>query len=62
MRISCYFYIFIDDAHKHARSAERDGHLHLDEGKLTATQAIMHNAALQLWGSCNKNIQEELYF
>ena len=62
IRISCRFYIFIDDSHKHARSRERDGHLHLDEGKLTATQAIMHNAALQLWDAYNNNIQEELYF
>ena len=62
IRISCRFYIFIDDSHKHGRSRERDGHLHLDEGKLTATQAIMHNAALQLWDAYNNNIQEELYF
>ena len=62
IRISCCFYICIDDAHKHARSAERDGHLHLDERKLTATQAIMHNAALQLWKPHNNYIQKELYF
>ena len=62
IRISCRFYIFIDDAHKHARSAERDGHLHLDERKLTATQAIMHNAALQLWKPDNNYIQKKLYF
>ena len=62
VRISCRFYIFIDDSHKHARSRERDGHLHLDEGKLTATQVIMHNAALQLWKPDNNYIQKKLYF
>ena len=62
IRISCRFYIFIDDAHKHVCSAERDGNLHLDERKLTAKQTIMHDAALQLWKPDNNYIQKELYF
>ena len=62
IRISCRFYIFIDDAHQHARSAERDGHLYLDERKLTATKVIMHNAALQLWYPDNNYIEKELCF
>ena len=62
IRISCDFYIFIDDTHKHVRSAERDRHLRLDERKLTATQVIMHNAALQFWKPDNNYIPKELYF
>ncbi len=58
IRISCRFYIFIDDSHKHARAGKRDGGLHLDKRKLNATQAIMHDTALQLWKPDNNYIQK----